>query len=192
MEENYEWAGINYTRAIERRDDFFYYYLQRGIANKELGETAAAKADLEASIELMPTANAYFVLGTIAEEEGNVDAAIDYYKPVAETKGEVGEAARKRLARLDLPNNPSAYIPFNCVADTQQNLVVQVRNDAPETIRDVEVVVTYTGSDGRARQLPLEIRGPLDPGEVGAVNTGLAPYTGGNCPVAIVGAEFAE
>ena len=192
MEKNFEWAAINYTRAIERRDDFFYYHLQRGIANHELGETATAKSDLEASIELMPTANAYFVLGRIAEDEGNIDEAINYYKTVADTEGEIGQAARQRLARLELPSNPSAYIPFNCVADANASLVVQVRNDAPERIRDIEVLVTYTGSDGRPRQLTMSIAGPLAPGEVGAVNTGLSPYTGGNCPVTVAAAEFAD
>ena len=31
-----------------------------------------------------------------------------------------------------------------------------------------------------------------EPGEIGAVNTGLSPYTGSGCPVRIVGAEFAR
>ena len=37
-QDNYDWAATNYSRAIERRDDFFYYYLQRGLARKELGQ----------------------------------------------------------------------------------------------------------------------------------------------------------
>lgn len=192
MEENYAWAETNYTRAIDRRDDFFYYYLQRGIARKELGNLGGAKRDLLDSVALMPTANAYYVLGTIAEEEGDIDAAIKYYKPVAEQNSEVGEAARKRLARLDLPNNPSAWIPFDCVADTAQNLVVRVRNDAPEAIRNIDVVVTYTGNDGRSRRVVNRIPGPLAPGEVGSVNTGLGPYAGGNCPASVARAEFAN
>ncbi len=192
MEENYAWAETNYTRALERRDDFFYYHLQRGIARRELGNNAGAKADLENSIGLMPTANAYFVLGTIAEDEGDIDAAIEYYKPVAEQQGEIGEAARRRLARIDLPRNPAAWVPFDCVADSAQNLVVRVRNDAPDAIRNIEVIVTYTGSDGRQRQLANRIAGPLAPGDIGSVNTGLAPYTGGDCPVRVSAAEFAN
>ncbi len=192
MEENFEWAETNYTRAIDRRDDFFYYHLQRGIARKELGNNAAAKTDLENSVALMPTANAYFVLGTIAEEEGDLETARKYYEPVAEQKGELGDAARKRLARIDLPTNPSAWIPFDCVADSAQKLVVRVRNDAPEAIRNIEVLVSYTGNDGRQRQVANRIAGPLAPGEIASVNTGLAPYTGGNCPVRVTAAEFAD
>jgi hypothetical protein len=52
--------------------------------------------------------------------------------------------------------------------------------------------VTYAGGDGLARQVVSTITGPLAPGEVGSVNTGLGPYTGGSCPVTVTSAEFAE
>ncbi len=191
MEKNYAWAETNYTRAIDRRPDFFYYHLQRGQARREQGETDAAVVDLERSVELMPTAPAYYALALIAEEQGDVGRAIEYYRPLVDAGGEVGTAARSRLARLELPQNPSAYIPFNCVADNQQNLVVQVRNDAPDAIRNVRVVVTYTGNDGAARQVANVIRGPVPPGRIASVNTGLGPYTGGSCPVQVTSAEFA-
>lgn len=192
VEENFAWAATNYTRAIERRPDFFYYHLQRGRARKEQGETDGAVVDLERSLELMPTAPAYYTLALIAEEQGDVGRAIQYYRPLVDAGGDVGTAARSRLARLELPRDPSAYVPFNCVADDRQNLVVQVRNDAPDAIRNVEVVVTYTGGDGTPRQVASVIRGPLQPGSVGSVNTGLGPYGGGSCPVEITRAEFVD
>ncbi len=192
VEENFAWAETNYTRAIERRPEFFYYHLQRGRARKEQGETDAAVADLERSLEFMPTAPAYYTLALIAEERGDVNRAIEYYRPLVDAGGDVGAAARSRLARLELPSNPSQYVPFNCVADDRQNLVVQVRNDAPDAIRNVQVTVTYTGSDGTPRQVASVIRGPLQPGSIGSVNTGLGPYTGGSCPVAVTRAEFVE
>lgn len=192
VEKNFEWAETNYTRAIERRDDFFYYPLQRGIARKELGKADAARADLEQSVAIMPTAPAYYNLGELAEARGDLDTAREYYGALASEQGAYGDAARKRLARLDLPQNPSAYVPYNCVADGRGNLVVQVRNDAPERIRNVRLEVSYTGGDGLTRRLDETIPGPLEPGEIGAVNTGLSPYTGAGCPVRIVGAEFTD
>ena len=192
VQKNYSAAETNYTRAIERRDDFFYYPLQRGIARKEQGKADAARTDLERSVAIMPTAPAYYTLGELAEERGDLAAAREYYGALAKEQGAYGDAARQRLARLDLPDNPGNYIPYNCVADSRGNLVVQVRNDAPERIRNVRVEVSYTASDGRARTLTNTIPGPLAPGEIGAVNTGLAPYTGGTCPVRVVGAEFAD
>ena len=191
VEKNYALAETNYTRAIERRPDFFYYPLQRGIAQKEQGKTAEARTDLEASVAIMPTAPAYYALGELAEERGDLASAREYYGVLAKERGPYGDAARKRLARIDLPDNPSAWIPHACVADDRQNLIVQVRNDAPEPIRNIQVAVTYTGGDGQPRQLTSTIQGPLAPGKVGSVNTGLGPYTGGSCPVAVTYAEFA-
>ena len=34
------------VRAIERRDEFFYYHLQRGLVRKELGQQSSAVTDL--------------------------------------------------------------------------------------------------------------------------------------------------
>ena len=64
-------ATKNYDSAIQRRDDYFYYYLRRGLAEKELGDATAAKADLERSIEMLPTGPAHYVLGDIEAEQGN-------------------------------------------------------------------------------------------------------------------------
>ncbi len=192
VEDNYAWAETNYTRAIERRPGFFYYPLQRGIARKEQGKSEAARADLEASVAIMPTAPAYYALGELAEDRGDLDSAREYYGALAKEKGPYGDAARRRLVRLDLPDNPSAWVPYACAADSRQNLVVQVRNDAPEPIRSIRIAVTYTGGDGLARQVTNTIAGPLAPGEIGSVNTGLGPYTGGSCPVTVTRAEIAE
>ncbi|MEO1247518.1 MAG: M48 family metalloprotease [Pseudomonadota bacterium] len=191
-EKNYAWAETNYTRAIDRREDFFYYHLQRGMARREQGELDGARRDLEASLELMPTAPAHYTLGTLAEDRGDVATALEHYKVLAGQQGDYGAAARGRIARLDLPGNPSAYIPFNCVADGQQQLIVQVRNDAPEALRNIRVAVGFTGADGRSRERSHAYRGQLAPGQIANIATGLAPYTGGGCPVRVIGAEFAN
>ena len=192
VEKNYGWAETNYTRAIERRPGFFYYPLQRGVARKELGKTDLALADLEASVAIMPTAPAYYSLGELAEERGDLEAARQYYGALAKEQGQYGDAARKRLVRFDLPDNPSAWVPYACAADGRQNLVIQVRNDAPEPLRNIRVVLSFTANDGSPRQVANAIPGPLAPGEIGSVNTGLGPYTGGNCPVTVTYAELAE
>ena len=58
VNEQYDMAVTNFNRAIERRNSFFYYHLQRGLARKELGQTNAAFSDLSASVTLLPTAPA--------------------------------------------------------------------------------------------------------------------------------------
>ena len=191
-EKNYPWAETNYTRAIERRDNFFYYHLQRGLVRKEQGELDAARSDLEASLALMPTAPAHYALGSLAEGRGEVSKALEHYRVLAGQQGDYGAAARGRIVRLDLPRNPSAYVPVNCAADGQQALVVQLQNGATEPLRNIRIAVSYPGSDGQLQQQAYIYRGRLAPGQVGNLSTRLGPYTGGGCPVRVLGAEFAD
>ena len=190
VEKNYDWAATNYTRAIERRDDFFYYHLQRGIARKQLGQQATARTDLERSLELLPTAPAHAALGDLAKERGDLQAALQHYKVVAKSGGEYGKAAATEVARMELPSNPSAYIPHACSADSQGMLVVSVRNDAPLAVAGVQVAVGYVDSSGRQQERRFGVSGQLDPGEIGSVSTGFA--ASGSCPVRVVAAQIRE
>ena len=193
LQDNYDWAATNYSRAIERRDDFFYYYLQRGLARKELGQSSDAVSDLERSIELLPTAPAHYALGDIAYDRGNNAKAIEHFRIVARSGGEIGQAATARLVKLDMPANPGAYIRSGCSADGNGNLIVSIRNDTTVTIKGVAVAVVYTDASGRQQQPRFSINGQVAPGQVASVNTGLGPYSdGSNCPVQVVAAEIAE
>lgn len=188
----FEMAVTNYDSAIRRRGDYFYYYLQRGLAKDELGSTDSAVSDLNRSIELFPTAPAHYALGDIEAGRGNVDAAIDHYKIVAKAGGEYGKAASEKLASLDLPRNPSAYIPYRCDADSSGNLVVSVRNETTVPVRNVQIGVSYTDNAGTQRLLKKSLSGRLEPGQVRSTATGLGPYSGATCPVTILAADIAD
>ena len=191
-EENYSWAVTNYTRAIDRRDSFFYYHLQRGLANKELNQTDSAVSDLERSLELLPTAPAHFALGEIAQQRGQMQAAIAHYKVVAQAGGEYGAAASTAMARIELPTNPSAYIAHDCVADNSGNLVIRVQNQTQLTVMGVVVALNHMDSSGRQRVDRFSIAGQIAAGQVAGVSTGLGPYSGGACPVEVVAAQIVE
>ena len=193
VQDNYDWAVTNYTRAIDRRDNFFYYHLQRGIARKELGQQEAAVVDLERSLQLLPTAPAHYALGDIAKSRGDMPTAVQHFRVVAKSGGEYGKAAAAELVRLDLPSNPSAYIPTGCSADGNARLVVAVRNDTTVQITRVRVAVVYTDASGRQQQRRFAIGGQIPPGQVASVNTGLGPYTAGSsCPAEVIAAEVVE
>jgi lipopolysaccharide biosynthesis regulator YciM len=162
------------------------------LANRELDKDTAAFTDLERSVELLPTAPAHFALGSLAEERGNYDDAIEHYRVVAKSGGDYGKAATAALAKLDLPQNPASYIPRRCGADSNGNLVVSVQNQVNVTIAGVQVAVQYTDAAGRTQRSVHAIRGNLAPGEVASVNTGLGPYTGGSCPAEVVAARIVE
>lgn len=191
--DKYDMAVTNYSRAISRRSDFFYYHLQRGLAKKELGQTDGAVVDLERSIALLPTAPAHYALGGIAEARGNLPEAIEHYKVVAGAGGDYGKAASGALVKLELPSNPGAYVPRRCDADTNGKLVVSVKNDTTVQIADVRIAVQYTDASGRQQQVQHSVRGQIPPGQIASVNTGLGPYTAGsNCPVTVISAKIAE
>ncbi len=192
LDKNYKDAITNYTRAMERRDKFFYYPLQRGLARRQAGDLQGARADLERSRELMPTAPAEMALGSIAEREGRFDAAIGHYKVVAKAGGDIGESAAMSLARLEMPRQPGAYFATQCGADSKGNLVVAVQNRAPATVSNVVIAIDVADSAGQVRRLTRELAGTLASGGVGRVNTGIGPYSGGACPVSVVGARIVE
>ncbi len=192
VEKKYDDAITNYSRAVERREDFFYYHLQRGLAKKAAGDTRSAVSDLERSRELMATAPAELALGDIAESRGNIDAAIAHYRAVAGAGGQYGDAANAGLARLEMPRNPGAYFATGCGADRDRNLVVAVRNESSVSASGIVVAVDVVDSGGRARRLTRNINGVLAPGQVAQVNMGVGPYTGGECPGKVIAAQVAR
>ena len=189
----YDMAIRNYDIAIRRRQDFFQYHLQRGLANEKLGNDAVAIADLERSVELYPTAIAFSSLGDLEAKRGNIDKAIEYYTPVAGGQGEAAESARGKLVRLDLERNPGKYLKVGCYADSYGNLVVAVANATPVAVRDVRFAVSYRDHAGVARRIEGAINGPIAAGQRGDRNMQIGPYTSGaGCPVEITGARIAE
>ena len=193
VSEDYDKAVTNYDSAIRRRDDYFYYHLQRGLANNELGNANAAAADLERSITMLPTGPAHYTLGKIEESRGNEDAALEHYLIVAKSgDGQLAQAATRKVQRLKLSDSPESFIPRRCDADSNGNLVVSVQNQTSWAIEGVEIAIEYTDSYGRAQQVRRSIPGQIAAGQVASVNTGLGPYTGGSCPARVIAARYAE
>lgn len=193
LDEQYDMAVTNYSSAIRRRENFFYYPLQRGLAYAELGNDAEARADLEASMKLLPTAPAHYALGKIAEKNGRTDEAIAHYREVAGGRGDIAGAAGSRLVRLDIGRNPSQYVARRCDADGNGNLVVSVRNETQVAITDISVRVSFTGDDGRTRQLERRVTARLEPGAISQIPTGLGPYSAASsCPADVVAARVAQ
>ena len=176
-------AVTNYSRAIDRRDNFFYYHLQRGLARKELGQVDAAVVDLESSIALLPTAPAHYALGDIAKARGNYPEAIQHFKAVAQSGGESARLQPESLSAWICRRTRVRYINHACSADNSDNLVVSVRNETSVKIIGVQVAVQYSDASGRAQQKRFNVGGQLAPGGVASVSTGMGPYTAGSgCP----------
>lgn len=192
MNKQFDMAVTNYNRAINQRDSFFYYRLQRGLARNELGQTDGAVIDLERSLELLPTAPAHYTLGQIKEKRGPLNEAIEHYKVVAKSEGEYGKAAYGALVRLELPTQPASYVSSACGDDGSGQIVVQVRNDTPVSVRGVSAQFQYVDAGGTQRQRTQNFSGQLAPGKIAGAKTGLVPAPGTRCAVAVTAAEVAE
>ena len=87
-------------KAIQANPEFFRPYVYRGLAHKQLGNTTQAEKDLVASQQLLPTQLAAYYLGEIALGKGQRSAAATYFQQAAQGGGELGEAAKAQLAKL--------------------------------------------------------------------------------------------
>jgi predicted Zn-dependent protease len=182
----------HYADAVARNDRFFYYRLQRGRAYRELGQRGPARADLEASVALLPTADAHLGLGAIAEREGDVARALEHYRAAAGASGPAGEAAAEAVVRLDLPANPAQYIGIRTAVDSGGRLVVEVANTTRVSIRNVRLAIRYADSEGAVRTARPGIADTLAPGAVVRVATGLGPFTSAEAyDVAVESAQVA-
>ena len=98
--DDHKGAERAYSEALQRDSSWFYHHLKRGISNAELGRNAAARSDLQASIERMPTAVAYYGLGIVERQSGNRNGAIENFRIAAQSDSPVGQSARKALQEM--------------------------------------------------------------------------------------------
>lgn len=170
-------ARERYAVAMERNQQFFYYPLQRGLTSLQLNDRQNAKRDLQASVEMLPTAMAYNGLGAIAESEGNRDQALQYYKAAAGSESEVGRQAYRSLLRLDLPRNPGQYLQLRSGLDNRGQLLVEIANPTPAAVGNLVLVVRYADQNGQVQQVSRRLRGRIASNQRGQFSTGLGPFT---------------
>nr|WP_324257072.1 M48 family metalloprotease [Cellvibrio fontiphilus] len=93
-------AVVALDRAIQANPQYFKPYVFRGIAYKQLGKNDMAEKDLLTSQRYLPTQIATYYLGEVALAKGNRSQAAQYFQQAAQGGGEIGEAAKGQLGRL--------------------------------------------------------------------------------------------
>jgi predicted Zn-dependent protease len=176
QQKDYTDAVRHYADAIDRDSGFFYYYLQKGLAHRQLRQWDESRAALETSVRLLPTADAYYALGTLAERRGELQVALEYYQQAGSSSGPAGEAAQEATVRLDLPANPGKYIQARGGLDNSGQLIVEVANATRVPVTDVLVAVRYADSQGSIREVGRRIN-QLPAGQATRFATGLGPFT---------------
>jgi predicted Zn-dependent protease len=173
----YDEAIKHFGDAIARNDNYFYYHLQKGLAHRQLRQWDNALVELGASNQLLPTAEAEYALGTIAEQRGNRAQALEHYARASQSGNEAGAAAQDASVRLDLPANPGKYLAVRGGLDERGQLIVDLANPTRVTVADVIVAVRYADPQGAIREVNRRFTGALAPGAGSRWATGLGPFT---------------
>jgi tetratricopeptide (TPR) repeat protein len=113
----HELAGIAYARqdkpaeavrelnsAVSLNQGHFRPHLLRGMLHLERGNLDVAREDLSIANRLLPTAEATFGLGEVAERQGDSRTALRFYEQVARSQSSLAQTARDRIARLGASN----------------------------------------------------------------------------------------
>jgi predicted Zn-dependent protease len=189
-------AVVQYDKATRLNPDFFYYYLQRGKVKEQLNLAAQAQSDLERSVALLPTADAYNSLGNLAQKAGRLNDAKAYYAKVAGNQGEQGQQAYAALVDLDLQDNPGKYVSVRAGQDAQGRIVAQVSNPTPRHISGIVLSMQFQNETGQVQKLQRNLRGTVASGSQQLFDLGLTgkltPAQLKTLQVRIGGAEVAR
>ena len=126
----YRTAINTYDAAINNDDNYYDYYLGRGVAYARLGERTQARADLESSARLLPTAIAMNELGKLSLVDNDRILAKQYFNQAAQAQGRVGQEASLSFTRLDLEDNPENYISVRMFANADGRILGRVFNNS--------------------------------------------------------------
>jgi hypothetical protein len=122
------------------------------------------------------TSDAFYALGTLAEQRGDRQTALEHYQQAAGSNSPAGKAAQDATVRLDLPANPGRYIQARGGLDNQGQLIVEVANPTGVAVTDVVVAVRYADAQGAIREVGRRIN-QLPAGQATRIATGLGPFT---------------
>jgi predicted Zn-dependent protease len=172
-QQDFRQARQYYDRAVAQQGDYFYYYLQRGLAATQQGDRAGAARDLEASVKLLPTATAYNALGNLSLAAGDSRQAKEYFMAAADSASPSGREALQSLVRLDLPDNPANYLATRVGLDRQAHVVVEVANKTPLTVGNIVFRVIYPDPMNMMHAVDQRLEGSIPAGRSVQINTGL-------------------
>jgi predicted Zn-dependent protease len=171
MQRRYSAAIDAYNQALARDDAYFDYYLGRGLAFARQGNESRARADLQASVDLLPTALAMNELGTMALAANDRGAAKQYFEQAATAPGELGARAQASYIRLDVADNPGNYVQAQAFVGAGGRILVRVLNRAPIDLGEIELELQASVGRESARRA-IAVRG-LASGQARDVDSGL-------------------
>ncbi|MEJ8569652.1 M48 family metalloprotease [Elongatibacter sediminis] len=150
-----------YRRTIELNPGLFYGYLRAGQIEFRNGQHDQANANLRTSLDLLPTAEAHYLLGRLAMEDGDADSAVEHYRAAAQSNSDAGKKAQRELARLQLEQDPSGAVSAQALFDSRGQAWVELGNRTGVPLTDIRIDYTWLDDAGRTRRDSRTFPGPL-------------------------------
>jgi tetratricopeptide (TPR) repeat protein len=160
-----ERALASYEEAVRANPGFFYGHLRSGQMQYKLGQEGQARSSLDRSLELMPTAEAHYLLGMLDKNQGDMNSAMEHFKVAAQSESGASQAATRELVLLDLQNNPSRYIGSRAAVDDRNRVWIQFGNRTRVPIRNIVFSYAWLDDQGQTRRGQKTYAGPLDGGQ---------------------------
>ena len=162
-----------YDKATRLNNNYYRFFLQRGLTEQKLGLFSQARENLARSNDLMPTAAAHYGMGELALQGGDQKTAINHFKTAASSESSLGRQAYQQLAVLELPINPEKYLEVNAAVDTDGTLFIRVKNRSPVHVGQVAVAVSLIAGGGQvAGRDDVFISGRIESGGYSDARTG--------------------
>ena len=107
-----------------------------------------------------------------------MQSAIKHYQAASQSNSEVSKQAQKELVLLELPGNPGKYIQTKAALGQDGFVNAAVRNNSPVTVNRIKLKVEYIDANGQHRQMSMNVRKTLKPGQWTALPTKINDITG--------------
>lgn len=172
LNDQHKRALKSYQKAVRTNPGFFYGYLRKGQMQYLLNESGSARSSLDQSLELMPTAEAHYLLGMLDKDQGNISSATEHFKVAAQSESETGQKAKTELVLLDLHNNPGNYVASRAVVDAENQVWAQFGNQTTVPLKNIVISYAWLDPQGQTRQGKKTYRGPLNGGKQDQVKLG--------------------
>jgi len=173
QKKNPKQALAAYERSIKAYDAFFYTHLRKGQLEYQQKQRAPARANLERSLQLLPTAEAHYLLGLLDRDEGQQQKAMAHFQAASQSKSDSGRLAQREVILVDLPRNPANYVAVRPAIDRSNQVWMQIGNGTDIALKNIEVAVTWLDDSGQTRQGRKVYPGPLPGGKQDQVNLNL-------------------
>lgn len=169
-----------FDRAVDRDPEFFYHLLRRGQLALELDRKADARTDLQASIDLLPTARGHYLLGNLDREDGKLESARAHYEQAAQSDSETGAKAQRELILMDIGSQPGKYVATAPAVDNNGRVYCLIGNQTRVNLSGIELNTAFVDDKGTTRRDRRGFNGVLEAGQQDKLATAWSTANGAN------------